>query len=502
MSGRVKLCNSILKFAKHLWIAVNKFAVLLFLFSSSFFFSIAQKNDITTDTPSELQVSTSTTAPGWLTLRNIVITGNKKTKDYIIKREMTVKPGDSILISTLSDRLQKMKENIYNTTLFVTVKVEPILLNAFECDIIVSVKERIYIFPIPQFQLVDRSFDEWLSKYNGSLSRVNYGLKFAHNNLTGRKDKLRLYVINGYTRNVSASYNAPYSNNRLTEGFYFDAGFAQTKEIPYKTNLDNSIAYFNNGGIARDFWYVSGGYTIRRAIKVTHVISLGYSHIQVSDSILNHLNSGYFNSNSPSQGYVDIGYSIKYTDVDNILYPLQGLSGYVQLQKRGLGIKGGVNMFSVEGAYSKFISLGKKWYSSLQFAGKIKLPFEQPFINQGALGDKNMFLRGLDLYTIDGVAYSTAKFNLKREILNFTIPTFFKSKTYNKIPFKFFAKTFADFGYVYSKERPLTRLNNKLLATAGIGLDILTLYDIHIRLDYSLNQLGQKRLAVNNRSGF
>jgi len=40
------------------------------------------------------------------------------------------------------------------------------------------------------------------------------------------------------------------------------------------------------------------------------------------------------------------------------------------------------------------------------------------------------------------------------------------------------------------------------LATAGIGLDILTLYDIHIRLDYSLNQLGQKRLAVNNRSGF
>ena len=112
------------------------------------------------------------------------------------------------------------------------------------------------------------------------------------------------------------------------------------------------------------------------------------------------------------------------------------------------------------------------------------------------------FLRGLDLYTIDGVAYGTAKFNLKREILNFSIPTFFKSKTYNKIPFKFYAKTFADFGYVYSKEQPVTRLNNKLLATTGLGLDILTLYDIRIRLDYSLNQFGQKRLAVNNRSGF
>jgi len=415
---------------------------------------------------------------------------------------MAIKPGDSILISTLTDRLKEMKENIYNTTLFVTVKVEPILLNAYECDIIVSVKERIYIFPIPQFQLADRSFDEWVSKYDGSLKRVNYGIKFAHYNLTGRKDKLRLYFINGYTRNISASYNAPYSNNKLTEGFYFDAGFTQTKEIPYKTNQDNSIAYFKNDGIARDFWYITGGYTIRKAIKRTQIFSVGYSHAQVSDSISSHLNPGYFNTNSTSQGYIDLGYTLKYADVDNILYPLEGVSGYVRLQKRGLGLTGGINMFSIEGEYDKFINLEKKWYTSIQFSGKIKLPFKQPFINQGALGDKDSFLRGLDLYTIDGVAYSTAKFNLKKEILNFSMPTFFKSKTYNKIPFKFYAKAFTDFGYVYSRQEPVTRLNNKLLATAGVGLDILTLYDIRIRLDYSLNQLGQRRLAINNRSGF
>ncbi|MEP6595239.1 MAG: POTRA domain-containing protein, partial [Ginsengibacter sp.] len=341
-----------MKPAKHLTIVVNKFAVVLILFSCSFLSSIAQKNDITTDAH-ELEVEAASLAPGWLTLRNIVITGNKKTKDYIIEREMEIKSGDSILISTLTKRLQTMRENIYNTTLFVTVKVEPILLNAFECDIIVSVKERLYIFPIPQFQLVDRSFDEWLAKYNGSLRRVNYGIKFAHDNLTGRKDKLRLYIINGYTRNVSVSYNAPYSNNKLTDGFYFDAGFAQTKEIPYKTNLDNSIAYFKNGGIVRDFWYISGGYTIRRAIKTTHIISGGYSYMQVSDSILSHLNSGYFNSNSPSQGYIDLGYTVKYTDVDNVLYPLEGISGYVGLQKRGLGFTGGINMFSIEGEYNR-----------------------------------------------------------------------------------------------------------------------------------------------------
>jgi hypothetical protein len=416
---------------------------------------------------------------------------------------MDIKPGDSILISTLTKRLQEIRENIYNTTLFVTVKVEPILLNAFECDIIVTVKERFYIFPVPQFQLVDRSFDEWLVKYKGSLTRVNYGIKFVHYNLSGRKDQLRLYLTNGYTRNVSASYNMPYSNSKLTEGFYIEAGYSQTKEIAYKTNYDNSLAYFKNNGFVRDYWYINGGYTIRKAIKKMETISASYSHMQVSDSIIsNNFNPKYFNNNSTSQGFVDLTYTIKYTDVNNILYPLEGVSGFISLQKRGLGFKGGINMFSVEGQYNRFIALGRKWYTSLQFAGKIKLPFQQPFINQRALGDKNLFLRGLEYFTIDGVAFGTAKFNLKREILNFTIPTFLKSKTYNKIPFKIYAKAFSDFGYVYSKEQPATRLNNTLLATTGLGLDILTLYDIHIRLDYSLNQLGQKQIAVNNRSGF
>lgn len=486
--------------AKPVMIA-SKLVFVLFV-SCLFLFSFAQQAD-TAASKGLSEVSSVHPANGWLKLRNIVITGNKRTKDYIIKREMAIKPGDSISISALSDKLEKSRQTIYNTTLFVTVKVEPILLNAFECDIIVTVKERFYIFPVPQFQLVDRSIDEWLNRYNGSLKRVNYGIKFVHYNLSGRKDQLRLFLINGYTRNISASYVAPYSNPKLTNGFYVEGGFFQDKEIAYKTNYDNSIAYFNNGSFVRDYWYINGGYTIRKAIKKSQIISLSYSHVRVFDSIINNnYNSRYFNQNSASKGFVDLTYTIQYIDVNNILYPLQGISGFVSLQKRGLGLTGGINMLSLEGQYNKFKALGKGWYTSMQFAGKIKLPFNQPFINQRALGDRNTFLRGLDYYTIDGVAFTTAKFNLKKEILKFTIPTFFKSKTYNKIPFRFFAKAFTDFGYVYSREKPVTRLNNKLLSTAGFGIDILTLYDTHIRLDFSLNQLGQKRLAVNNKAGF
>jgi outer membrane protein assembly factor BamA len=464
----------------------------------------AQMNGIPDpQTFSALHPDTPAPPTGWVKVKSILIAGNKKTKDYIIRREMTVKPGDSIQITSLGERLETMRQNIYNTTLFVKVSVEPFIINAYECDLLITVKERLYIFPIPEFQLVDRSWDEWITKYNGSLKRVNYGLKFVHYNFSGRKDQLKISFINGYTRNVSAYYNAPYVNKKLTNGFFIGAGFSQTKEIPYKTNYDNSLAFYSNGGFVKDSWFINGGYTVRHKINTTQIFSVGYTNVLVADTIIsNGFNANYFNSLSKRQGIVDLGYTLRYAKVNNILYPLTGRSFYVSLIKRGLGWRQGVNMFSIEGEYNRFFSLGKKWYTSMQFTGNIKLPFKQPFINLRALGDRNNYLRGLEYSTIDGVAFTTAKFNLKREILSFSIPTFFRSKTYNKIPFRFFAKTFADFGYVYNRYPPLTRLNNKFLYTSGFGLDILTLYDLHLRLDYSFDQLGRRRLAFSNQSGF
>ncbi len=391
------------------------------------FIANGQMSDIISpQTFSTLHADSTPSTPGWIKVRSIIISGNKKTKDYVIKREMTAKVGDSIEINRLSERLQRMKENIYNTTLFVKVSVEPYLINAYECDLLVTVKERWYVFPLPQFELVDRSFDEWLTKYNGSLKRVNYGLKFVHYNFSGRKDQLRLSIINGYTRNVSAYYNTPYVNKKLTNGFFIGAGYSQTKEIPYKTNYDNSLAFYSNGGFVKDSWFINAGYTVRHKINTTQVFSVGYTNVLVSDTVLsNRFNINYFNSLSQRQGIVDMAYTLQYTKVNNILYPLTGKSFYITFLKRGLGWREGVNMLSLEGEYNKFYSLGKKWYSSVQFTGKVKLPFRQPFINLRALGDRNDYLRGLEYSTIDGVAYTTAKFNLKREILNFSIPTFY-----------------------------------------------------------------------------
>jgi outer membrane protein assembly factor BamA len=438
-----------------------------------------------------------------LIVRNIIVTGNKQTKTYIIKRELDIKERDTIAIRNLMQRIKKGKQNIYNTSLFLEVKAEPLIIDSYTTDIIISVREKWYIYPLPEFSIVDRSYDEWISKYNASLKRVNYGVKFADYNLTGRKDELNIRLINGYTRNIAFNYKAPYANPSLTNGFAIGAGYSQTHEVAYKTSYTNNLLYFNNGEFARSAWAVSGAYSIRKRINKSEVFGVNYNNIEVADSIQTApYNAHYFNTSAPHVSFADVYYTLQYNDVNNIQYPLRGYTAGFSVIKRGLGFNGGLDMLSLQGEYDKYWKLGHKWYSSVQLQGKIKLPFDQPYFNQQAMGFGNAYLRGLEYAVIDGVAYSILKLNLKREILNFVIPTPLKSKTFHRIPFKVYAKAYTDYGYSYSRDGFTTQLSNKFLYSGGIGIDVLTVYDIQFRFEYSFNQLGQNRLFLHNDKGF
>lgn len=439
-----------------------------------------------------------------LHLRNILIAGNKTTKDYIILREMQIKPGDSIPIFKLNDELEKARQHIFNTTLFLEVTVEPFLINAFDFDIKVIVKERWYIFPLPELQFVDGNINKWLVKYKGDLNRLNYGVKFTDKNLTGRKDELRIHLLNGYTRTVYFNYNAPYSNAALTNGFSFGGGYYQNREIAYKTGYDNNLLNYKRSDFVSHSWNIHGGYSIRKAIKKSQSFSIGYTFTSIDDSIISSkYNKNYFNTSQSKTGYIDLDYTLQYTDVNNVLYPLTGFSGSVNLLKRGLGFSGGINLFSTTGEVNKYWHLGKKWYAGTQLQANVKLPFNQPYINQQSFGYGNTYVRGLEYKIIDGIAYALSKINLKKEILNFSVNTpFKKSKIINKIPFKIYAKTFADMGVSFNRDEFASQLNNTFLGSTGFGVDIITFYDVQIRLEYSLNQLGQKRLFLHNDKGF
>jgi len=57
-------------------------------------------------------------------------------------------------------------------------------------------------------------------------------------------------------------------------------------------------------------------------------------------------------------------------------------------------------------------------------------------------------------------------------------------------------------GTVYNKKAYDTYLNNRILYTGGFGIDILTLYDLNFRFEYSFNQLGKNGLFLHTQDGF
>jgi outer membrane protein assembly factor BamA len=59
----------------------------------------------------------SLTLNSHLHIRNIIIKGNKKTKGYLIEREMQLKRNDSIPANQINDALKLAKQLIYNTSL-------------------------------------------------------------------------------------------------------------------------------------------------------------------------------------------------------------------------------------------------------------------------------------------------------------------------------------------------------------------------------------------------
>ena len=85
----------------------------------------------------------------FLTIRDIIITGNKITKAYIIAREIPMKKNNRYSISDILKNLPRSKQNLINTGLFIDVTVD--FSNWFNdsMDIVVDVKERWYYFPVP-----------------------------------------------------------------------------------------------------------------------------------------------------------------------------------------------------------------------------------------------------------------------------------------------------------------------------------------------------------------
>ena len=96
-----------------------------------------------------------------IVIADITINGNKRTKAFVIEREIPFKQGDYISVSELEKKLILAQQQIMNISLFTNVSVFIHSRQAGLVFINIDVKERWYFFPLPYFKLVDRNFNQW-----------------------------------------------------------------------------------------------------------------------------------------------------------------------------------------------------------------------------------------------------------------------------------------------------------------------------------------------------
>jgi outer membrane protein assembly factor BamA len=430
-----------------------------------------------------------------VTIRNVSITGNKKTKAHIVAREVPLTEGQSYPMSFILNALQLGRQNLMNTTLFVDAAVDFTRWYNDSLDIVVDVKERWYYFPFPIFKPVDRNWNVWINQYNVSFDRVNYGIKFLGNNITGRNDKLNIYLQNGYTRLVALTYENPFVGKSLKHGLSFELSLAQNREINYTTRNNQQIFYSDSGGFIRKKVVVGAGYSYRKGSLERHTVKMNYTFETVNDTIAV-LNPKFFGDGKTSQSFPELYYRYQYLGVNYIPYPTKGFRWDFSFIKRGFG--GTMDLWQFTAKAAKYWPLPKKFFYSLQADATLKLPFDQPFYNQPMMGYGDNYMRGMEYYVIDGVAGGMIRNTVRKQIFDIKLKTGLNSRTYGTIPFKIFLKAYGDMGYSYNKNNVTSNsLTNRFLYTGGFGIDVLTIYDVVMRFEYSFNQLSERALFLH-----
>lgn len=432
-------------------------------------------------------------------VRSITVTGNKKTKELVILREIPFQPGDHFRLQDLVKRFEDARRQLMNTVLFHEVIVALKSIQGYNVDVMVDVKERWYIFPIPYFKPVDRNWNQWIIENKLSLSRVNYGIKLLYNNFTGYNDKLRIWLINGYTKQLSFNYDRLYIDNQLKWGINLGMDIGTNRELSYSTEGNKQKFYKDPDQFIRSFFRAYTELTYRKAIYTRHRFGIAFSQENISDTIVK-LNPNYFKFSRSTIRYPEFYYSMKYFDQDYIPYPTKGYAAEVLLIKKGLNNK--VNLWQLDLGGSANYILFPKTYLGLTANATLKLPFQQPYFHQQLLGYGDLIMQGYEYYVMDGVAGGTFETTLSRELFNLKInipPNRFR--TSGVIPIRIFAKIYGNAGYAHNPdERNNNPLTNKMLYSGGIGLDILTLYDFTLKLEWSFNQIGENGLYLHNKN--
>jgi len=394
---------------------------------------------------------------------SIYISGNNKTKNEIILKEITCNIGDTVN----SKILEYNKERIYSLGLFTSVRAIPYKINN-KSIIEFKVEESWYIYPVPFLQLKDR---DW--------NKLSYGLAFLMYNFRGRNETLAFRGALGYDPSLQFSYRNPYLI--LDKNISFDISL-NLQKVRSQSNIAKRLA-----GYDFDKNVYSVNITVGKRLNIYNKVNLSASFSSIEIPF-------YIRGISASDNRVDnlfsLAFNYSFDNRDLRQFPSEGFYTSSLFQLKGLGIDGiAYQVFNFD--IRKYFKLFNKFIFKGRFASRFTFGNLIPYYDKSFLGF-NERIRGHFYDEMEGNNYYWGSveadipiikdFNIKLDFL----PLLPRSLVSYRVAL--YLQLFADTGMTQNKNEALSI--NKLNSGYGIGLTLLILpYDV-FRLERAWDEFG------------
>lgn len=444
----------------------------------------------------EVSVIFAQEASDYTVVKEVKIIGNKITKASIILREIPFSIYDTIQSESLSSELDRVRNNLLNTSLFNFVAVDPVYFDDQNISIFITVEERWYWWPIPIFKIQEANFNTWWAEKD--FDRANYGLYLSKQNFRGRKEILSFLFQGGYTEKLGVKYEVPYVNKRKTNGLNAMFSYSRNREVSYAVSDNSRDFYRSKTEYVQKEIHSTIGYELRPKLYNKHNLNLNYSDVSISDSVLS-LNDNYLFKGENKMQYFGLKYSFKWDKRDVKNYPTDGSYFDIKFFKDGIGVLSGLNSFYMTSHLKKFWPLSDNIY----FASSVKAKFtvkDSPYYLQSGFAFGNDLVRGYELYVVNGENYGLTKLQLRYSLLKnkvFNVRAI-RFEKFNKIPLNIYLGAYFDAGYADLKNKQQNNyLSNTVLYGGGLSLDFVSYYDLVLRMEYSINRLNEKGLFLH-----
>lgn len=424
-------------------------------------------------------------------VNEINITGNKHTKDFVIKRELNFQVNDSIKLDNWQQLKIENRDNLLNTKLFnfVTISIDSTSKTNNAIKIIINVEERWYIWPYPIIEYADRNFSSFL--HYKDYQMVNYGGFIEKENFRGRREVLKAKVRLGYREQYGFYYSKPFFKNNKNNGIGYFFAYNRQHESSYQTENNRLVYYKSNQFIRKN--YETELYLYHRFDIYHHLnITFGFVNRKAGDSLIL-LNPDFYGNSQLTLSYFTFITSYIVDKRDLHYYPRSGYYFEISAMKYGLGILNELNKYWIYSAFSKYWKFSTRWSAGTSISAK-KSSEKLPYLFNSGLG-YNQLLNGFEYFVIQG-----SDFTMNKNMIRFTLLpektshlSFVPFSKFNKIHYAAYLNAFFHTGYVRNNAS-IPSLNNTMentcLYSYGLGFDIVTYYDKVFRIDFSANNFG------------